>query len=169
MCGTSFPVGGVEGKKKTTVYCSTSCGQFGRERATEISPISDTEAAYIAGFTDGEGCITLSRRRGTLEPRIVVANTKRAVLDWMTQATGVGSVNTKSAGSNPVSEWHITGSGAISLLKRIRPFLRVKAQQADIVTQAFERYRGSHSSRQDTAWQDGVIAEIRELNKRIPI
>jgi hypothetical protein len=93
--------------------------------------------AYIAGFVDGEGCIgtTRSGQHRLLIPRIMVVNTDRRVLDALQRQFGgdVAARKQQIAGWKPLIQWRICNGNALVFLRAIRPFLVLKADQADVL------------------------------------
>ena len=105
-------------------------------------PLAAVEAAYIAAFVDGEGTITIARcrrvRNGYLwmyRVEVSFVNTHLGVLSWIKELVGGGTLTTRK----PPKAWHKTcyclrlaTNNAITLIKQIKPYLRIKAQQAEI-------------------------------------
>ena len=58
---------------------------------------SPTNAAYIAGLSDGEGTATLTREHSNENRRLVVSisSTERALLDFVREAVGAGHITNK--------------------------------------------------------------------------
>ena len=74
------------------------------------------ELAWAAGFWDGEGCTSVSARRGTASvPRIVgqIAQVDREVLDRFADALGIGNVLGPYKSKNPKAQdyycWRVEG------------------------------------------------------------
>ena len=91
---------------------------------------------YIAGFFDGEGCINIyssSSRRGHVRTRLraSIGNTDRRPLDAIRGKFG-GQIRTLRGHNRPVFVLVWNGATAASLLDALRPFLIVKATQADL-------------------------------------
>jgi len=135
-----------------------------------MNEISDTEAAYIAGFLDGEGYIALLRthwqsktgKTPTYVLKISVTNTDKSVLEWIKWTTGVGGVFKKRPAKDhylPCWEWCVCSfdSGGM-LLERLYPYLRIKRNQAEIGIKYSEtswKYRNNRIPQN--------IIDIREL------
>ena len=106
--------------------------------------MSPTEAAYFAGFVDGEGTIGVYRARRPenrsgfrYQPTLVAANTYYPVLEALQRMCGNGRITQTN---NPISEHHKTGfrlqfsSDQIRrILPQILPYLIVKKPQAEYV------------------------------------
>jgi hypothetical protein len=106
--------------------------------------LSDAEAAYIAGFIDGEGSIILSRHwiknsnSFYYNLRIQIPNTNLEVLRWIKRKVGYGSIQ-------PLRQYRYAGQfntqkqrfqftlyrkAGCGLLEAILPYLIVKKQVA---------------------------------------
>jgi hypothetical protein len=99
-----------------------------------------TQAAYIAGFFDGEGSVNVyfrkahnGRRYGRLTARL--SQNDPAVLRWVQEVTGLGTVHVGQHTSlhkpNPNHMWVVVCEEARRFLPLVRPFLIVKAAAVD--------------------------------------
>ncbi len=161
-------------KRNVMRYCTCGCGQqvmpredevgrvryypqcvegHGQRKAQKVSkPVSLTDAAYAAGFFDGEGCISIALQRGATSRGKHYPNVRRYFLSvslsqndptpihWLVERFG-GKCQFKRGKISYSDEqyerydWHIRTNEALIFLRMVRPFLLVKAEQADI---AFE-------------------------------
>jgi hypothetical protein len=108
--------------------------------------------AYVAGFTDAEGTISV-RDRSVPLPIVSWVNTKTATLSMIAQRYG-GRVNLKLRTDehpswNPVHIVEYAGRRAIEIITELRPFLVGKTAQADAAVAA-----------------SLDVSQIRELNRR---
>jgi len=64
--------------------------------------LSPEDAAYLAGLIDGEGTVTLRRRHAADQRQLVVsiANTDRALLEYVLHVVGAGKVTSKRVASD---------------------------------------------------------------------
>lgn len=116
-------------------------GTYAEQAATlglgcaNASLLTETEAAYIAGIFDGEGCVSLwLRRKRTVAVSVMITNTDANLINWLHEKLG-GNVwtRTRTGKYKTVYRWDVRGGrSAIEFLSRIRPYLIVKAKQADI-------------------------------------
>jgi len=86
-------------------------------------------AAYLAGLIDGEGTVTLSRRHANEHRQLVIsiANTERAMLEFVLEQIGAGKITGKrtvSAAHTASYCYSISNRQALSLLEQISPYLR---------------------------------------------
>lgn len=150
----------------------------------------DVDAAYIAGFLDGEGYISIARANryaGRIAYRLVVGFTNRdlAVLEWIQGFLG-GTINAKSR-SDPLkhalafelkSTCHPKNK---ELLLRVQPFIKIKRRQVEVAL-AFLRLgriqksmvaRGKawpifRADPVDVAKREACKGELSTLNQRGP-
>lgn len=96
------------------------------------------ELAYIAGLLDGEGCVTIvashrKRHHPNWSPEyalhVAISNQFMPALEYLKTTTGLGSIH-RGKGNN--FTWNISSQRAAEVLKSLRPFLIIKAKQADI-------------------------------------
>ena len=98
-----------------------------------------TEAAWLAGFIDGEGYIgiTFQRKKETrtqapsprYHPYLIIANTDKRALDSIVIRTGMGRIHSevKREGCKPSYQYQVTKRDQLyDLLDRILPYLRIK-------------------------------------------
>lgn len=105
--------------------------------------LSPTQAAYLAGLVDGEGCIAIHRQkhrktRSGLYYRtdVTVSNTNQDVLVWAKKVTGLGSIRgrqLKMRNSKFSWRWSVSGNGAVLLVRLISPYLIIKREQARLL------------------------------------
>lgn len=104
---------------------------------------------YIAGFFDGEGSIdiryrtTNGGRYDRFELRCAISQVYRKPLD-MIQALYGGSVAERRGGA--IHHYVVTGAQANALLEAIRPFLVVKADEADVALEFYKLVQTAKSN-----------------------
>ena len=134
-------------------------------------PISDehsvTDLAWAAGFIDGDGVISMYKRKDRRQEfRVVVRamNTNRIALDKLHVMFG-GSVhpmiNAEDAcarGWKPSFYWSAGDCKAEQAIKLIAPFLVLKREQAALALRARDKsFSGS---------LDAMLLEFRRLNRK---
>lgn len=140
--------------------------------------LNNEDLAYIAGFFDGEGSVTIHENwrpspRGkspnhTLQ--VSIGNTDASVLIWVHSMFG-GSLTTRKPrpGHRIVTQWIIRSNGAAKFLATIRPFLRMKTKQADIAL-TFQngkvRHRRNQLTKEEIEFREEKRIAIRILNGR---
>ncbi len=105
--------------------------------------MTETDLAYLAGFVDGEGTITIMRFRRTnrkhqidYRPLLSISNTNREALEWVVSVTGVGSVQQSHrirVGYKTNWKYTVVNSNAIVLAKILLPYLKIKKLNAEIL------------------------------------
>src|SRR5438270_12268163 len=102
-----------------------------------VREMGTTEAAWLAGFFDGEGCLTssLGGHKGKYRSCIIsVSNTHLPSLEYCKQVTGAGSVIKKAdATDNHKAKWvwQVQSQRNIaSILRQLAPYLVTKREKA---------------------------------------
>jgi hypothetical protein len=94
--------------------------------------ITDIELAYIAGFIDGEGYIAIKSYGSGQHPLPCLQITQKdpANLYYVKDALGCGNVS--FGRTTGISKYELKGFRSLfPILKKLRPFLRVKGPAAD--------------------------------------
>jgi hypothetical protein len=91
------------------------------------------DAAYIAGFFDGEGNFSCDPELCGM--KIMVGNTDEAIIRWIGATVGYGSIYDRKKQQqhwNQLYVWQVSNAhDCRAFLGEIRPYLRVKAKAAD--------------------------------------
>jgi hypothetical protein len=145
--------------------------------------LTDLELAYIAGFFDGEGSITIHHNwrpspRGkspnhTLQ--VSIGNTDPRVLTWIHSHFG-GYLHVRkhvAINCREVTQWIVRAASALPFLEMIFPFLRMKSEQTRIAieyqkTKKPAGGRGHRLTKGEIAWREKQRQKIRSLNGRAP-
>ncbi len=141
--------------------------------------ISELDLAYIAGFVDGEGCISISKsssrgsRNTTYGPNVDITNTNKEILLTIQKILRLGSLESQkrySSKHKPAWNLDFKAGEAKQLLLLIRPYLRLKKRQADLLLEFLEtsqhRNQFNPLTVEEAALRDVMYEEMRELNKR---
>lgn len=136
MCGVRFPVGRQGQKASSAVFCSPECHERGRRIPRQSPPreMTTVEAAWLAGIFDGEGNIAFTRPDDARAVRLSVAQCHRGLLERVAEVAGTGSLALHSKATDKHREgwvWRCYASNARGVLRQIRPWLIVKAAEAD--------------------------------------
>lgn len=105
--------------------------------------------AYLAGFLDGDGSITImrsaSRNPGNLVPQVSFYNTNKEVMEWISNLVHRRMYSQRwrrrqpneviKKSYQPKEMWTITAGGrkAVALAKLMRPYLKIKKARADAI------------------------------------
>lgn len=158
-------------QKKATIQCKL---------------LSDIDKGYIAGFLDGEGCLTAFTTRQHKDSwwitryfiQIIVKD--EAPIKWLKQITGVGYVFQRKRQKDDWKDlwgWRVNNAPACEVLEQILPYLKIKQKQAEIFLRLrdmimagkFHR-RGQDNksglSEEEFIARQKLIEEIHQLNDR---
>lgn len=94
-----------------------------------------TDWAYLAGFVDGEGCIsTTSSKSGQFYPRLVVAQSDFGQIERLREKfLGLGRVHVKQQKHyRPQLVWTLRGEELLVFLENLLPYLDLKKRQAEV-------------------------------------
>lgn len=139
-----------------------------------LSKVNEIDWARLASFIDGEGTITISgKSRGHLNIRMSVSNTDARLMLWL-RSNFCGTVTpVESQGPNckPSFIWTVGTRHGELLLKRIRPYLIMKGEQADIAlefrkTIRFGRNQEERLTDDEVGYRQLLKDNILYLNKR---
>ena len=121
--------------------------------------------AYLAGFFDGEGCITVNANGGIT---LRVINTSKPVLDLFKEILG-GSIGDRTQKVNKRQyAWSAYGNTAYKILHALYPYLIEKQDQADLALEWFnERVQYPRQKIDGRGWaahplRDEAIKSVRQ-------
>lgn len=143
----------------------------------------DVLYAWLAAIIDGEGSIMLTRRKEggdtykKVRPVVSVSNTDVRLMDALKERTGTGSVylHRRAPKENQKRDgytWRLNASDQRIWIPRIRPFLVLKGEQADLLMEALVLRETRTSVSGGTLVLDGldrlfeIQAEISNLNRK---
>jgi hypothetical protein len=133
--------------------------------------LTQAQAAYLAGFVDGEGSILMHGRGTGVALRLSVANTNLAVLEWCRSMTGVGNIVSRvrvNARHKAVHQWMVNSQAAQSVLEQIEPFLIIKTEQARLAI-AFQSKLKIPAEKAAKEWQEQWRQRLGAMNARGPV
>jgi len=141
--------------------------------------LSDIDLAYIAGFFDGEGCISLGRKKDgsyrrhyTYQLVVTVSNTKPEILEFLHRHFGghfrkIKNPSTKNG--KTVYVWALLCRKALNFIKTIYPYLKLKKRQAELAIKFYTLVNPYGCNKYDPEkWKqkDLIYNELKALNKR---
>ena len=144
---------------------------------------SQATLAYVAGIVDGEGTVIVSKvtkaRKHLIAPTYTVwlrvGNTNEELVRYLNEVFP-GAIVARRIVSNKWKQcfvWQVTGIRVRDTLRLLRPYLRVKAAQADLID---EYYAGFHSfmkagrhgtlSPEQLAHRESCYMRMKSLNQK---
>lgn len=142
--------------------------------------MKNTERAYIAGLIDGEGCITICRRKKKdklinnwyYQPNVIIANANRKIFDIPMKYGGwIAVVKNEQIKAHDnwkqYYHWKITGNNMRKLLQDTVCYLVIKKEQAQIVL-GFPNYKniGRARTKAERKKQKDLRVKIQKLNRK---
>lgn len=134
--------------------------------------IRPEEAAWIAGFADGEANVGLYRRKGTeaFMPQFQINQTEQGPIDKLTRLVG-GCVQKRSPGGNRKDYfiWTMRREEMRNFIPQILPYLTCKKRQAEICLgylEVSQRTKNGHWSPEDLTHLESLHEETLKLNRR---
>jgi len=136
---------------------------------------------YIAGFFDGDGCISCSlikqarsRDRSTMMPHVGVFNQNLEVLMDIMETFGCGDIlacvgNRAKVGHSGAYRWEVPNPHIVRVLKLMLPYLRVKREQARVMLLLMDTKTTPKGKRLDASVVERRVAlvdRLQELNHR---
>jgi hypothetical protein len=122
-----------------------------------------TDAAYLAGLLDGEGCIhaaMIGRNKEQVQLLVEVWNTHKGTIDHLHEAFGGHrGVQDRSESWKPVHFWRISIGGVRKFLPEIAPYMRIKRDQAEVALELANLPATPKGQR----LSDDVVSERRRL------
>ncbi|HYR89325.1 MAG TPA: hypothetical protein VE422_34940 [Terriglobia bacterium] len=128
--------------------------------------------AWLAGFVDGEGCITYCNPTcPTIQ--ITLANTSESTMRFICAATSCGAVYPmadKKGRCKPAWHWKVSAAAQVrEILKAIAPYVLTKKRQVDIALLmvdailAGDKYHKTHADRE---YRVELMRQLRVLNRK---
>jgi hypothetical protein len=143
----------------------------------ETVPLTNEEAAYIAGIIDGEGTITLCRNTTKTScrftPRIVISNSSMILIEWLRnrlKTTSPSVVKRHTWNPNkPVYVISVLSYRVVGIVRRIQQYLVIKEKQAQIILDFWKLreakdYAGPYGQQEQQLYID--IVSLNMKNKK---
>jgi LAGLIDADG endonuclease len=141
----------------------------------------EIKLAYMAGFFDGEGCITIVRQkpngRGKTmrhQLHVIIGQKDGAIMDWIVGNFGGPTHLVKRDGSY---SWQLSQNKAYYFLKQILPFLKYKRSQAELGIRFMQRLinkeatfasgKGGRLSERELAIRENLCVQMKELKNKV--
>lgn len=129
----------------------------------DLSKVTETQKAYLAGLIDGEGCIAIVRRqpiganiRYTYQLQLTIVSSTVKLLKWVEKHFG-GKVDRIDNRHNHIWRWKCTVDEGAAILRILLPYLVLKRRQA-IIALYFYKF-----CRMRAHWEvTPILIELRE-------
>jgi hypothetical protein len=114
-----------------------------------LSDMTETDKAYLAGLLDGEGCLHISEQNRKMTPVPVYAGhviitqgeAQADVLRKYQSELKIGSIQSNlDRGGNVVYHWRICAKAAEKFVRLVLPYLVIKTEQAKIFLEFRETF-----------------------------
>ena len=130
----------------------------------------DTELAYLAGFFDGEGCISISKRSRTAHGYGLMVSVSQLnpepLLVLRKRFGGSISRSKDKRGFRTLVVWTIGARLALAALEEMRPYLSVKADEADVALE-FQRGIDTWTDKAAETERRALLSEkLQEMKQR---
>ena len=116
-----------------------------------------TQAAYMAGIMDGEGCFFIGNYSGNrkngdkhFQTVIKIASTDKSLVDWLFETFG-GSIRQYTPNQmakncrKQVYAWQATSNRLLHICEIILPYLVIKKKQAEIMIAMRNTFNDEHN------------------------
>ncbi len=132
-----------EQRRRRAEYERAKARRLAEKGPDPISTLTPETLAYIAGLIDGEGSIfvTVGPKGGTVYPTVVVAMTHKPVIEWLASTVAAGKAQLHNQTNlhrhpymKPQYRFQVFGKRARLLCETLLPYLRVKTEQARLVS-----------------------------------
>jgi len=149
---------------------STGQGRGEKGKVPDPSAFAESELAYLAGMMDADGCINItggkeSNKYGKqYQLRCFVTNTNVDLILWLKEKFNANVLSIKRYSKKHKPGWSAMwySGNAQAIIKMIRPYMRVKAEQADVAL------RWPNDKRRDPELRGVLRDEMLYLNKKGP-
>ena len=138
--------------------------------------------AYLAGYIDADGCISLTKdscKANSVSCSLSISSINRLVLIWIYGLTGHGKVTEvkyydaqkdwNRRHHRQQWQWRTSNNGMRYVLPHVFPYLKVKKRQARLVMEYLDmarRRRGYKITDDDRKRKKEIIAEMKVINHR---
>lgn len=128
-------------KARVKKFCCSQCQRDYQFSLYEIK-IPPLEAAWLAGFVDGEGSIrlTTSKYKATgkryFVPQIVIANTREDIIDYIRELVGFGykrHLHWNNPNWSDAYWYSVNGLGALNLIEYLKKHFKLKTELCNLV------------------------------------
>lgn len=155
------------GPRSTESFAHWSLGGSSSRTSPDFSipDGSSPEDAYAAGLIDGEGSLGIQKSHDWYSARVEIGMTEPALAVLRSMQSRYGGTVSKSREATPkwaaAWRWRMFGREATEFVRQIRPLLRLKGPQADLILALESVHRRSPEAAR-------LKEQINELNLKGP-
>ena len=134
----------------------------------KVKTLSTVDAAYLAGFIDGEGTVTLSRKHKNENRQLAVtiSNTERQILEFCIDVIGTGKITNKRVTQShhtPSFTYAVYNRQALTLLEQIEPYLRsYKSRRVELILKNYIALTPRNGK-----YTDSLLKKRKEFEKTV--
>ena len=127
------------------------------------TPKPQIEWAYLAGYFDGEGCVSMNSK---LQVYVSITSTDKIVLDYFAHVYGgrVREIYNKKS-RRQLYQWMRTGTSAKEVLYTLLPWLKVKRFVAELGLKVIIQQHGKLNL-EERAKRQGLRTALLAYNQR---
>ncbi len=143
------------------------------ESILDLSHLSETELAYIAGFWDADGCFALIKGAdGRMAPRVEVANTAKAIHAYLEDrlTTGVTMTEHRPSPRHKTAHKYRVNRMAdvVGLVDALLPYLVIKTERATLVREWCVLRMSLPSRMMHDPREEEIYQRLKVLNRKGP-
>jgi hypothetical protein len=122
---------------------------------------------YIAGLFDGEGYITVNKNKKSFVPVVGIKMNGFNLLKKLNVQFGGYFYQRKNYINRPLTEWTLRGSfQVISFLTKIKPFLIIKKEQAQLCLELCKTYSVRNSENKWITPKQKITKNIIDIRQK---
>lgn len=138
--------------------------------------LTEAERGYLAGILDGEGSITISKRRPLRNKspqhclNIQICNTSEEVIKWLHYHLGgcISELHNEKRGYRRCYSIQISGNSVCNVLKRLVDIMIIKKPQALLAIKFWEKRKitiGVLLTEEELIFREHCYTKMSKLNK----
>ncbi len=136
--------------------------------AQELKTLTPTEAAYLAGLIDGEGCFFIQKakhKKFQYTPKMAITNTSSVIASLCDEYGGSYQCQEHTVNWKSVYRWHFSKKLVTHYLPQILPYLKIKSAQATLMLECLSSCKGTGYVNDDNELER-YRQRLMELNAR---
>lgn len=136
-----------------------------------MNKLNNEQIAYLAGFIDADGTISIRRDRKKYKPHVSIYNTDRPVMEYFHKLIGSGPIcNHKVVSPKHAKAYSIRWEydTALEIVELCYPYLHVKKEHAALLINEWKLCTPRNGRYTDDLWKQklSMVDRMRKLNIR---